>query len=409
MAADVVVGIATYNDADRIGQALRAIVSQCEALGGSASCLIVQADGSSTDGTAERASEVTSTSVPLQRIGYLLEGIDKVSGPYRAVPAKGNAVRTVFREARRIGAKACVIVDVDVENFSEGWLDGMLRPVLVNGVDFVAPRYAVRRLAGTMNSGLAYPLTRALYGKRVRYPLGGDLACSMAFMDRVVDDPAWDSDTARSSVDLWLTTRAAAGGMRIGEAWLGAKRQVWRDAGGDMAQPLAKVLAALFGGAERWQSTWQKVRGSTRVDVVQGTEAVDVAEVPVDIRQGMEGFRLAQRHLDELWRLVLPPRTLLDLKKLAVAPDESFRLADDVWARIVYDFMLAYHHRSLGREHVLTAFAPLFGAWVSSFVAEVMEATPAQVEERLEQLCLRFEGEKPYLISRWRWPDRFNP
>jgi hypothetical protein len=42
--------------------------------------------------------------------------------------------------------------------------------------------------------------------------------------------------------------------------------------------------------------------------VVQGTEAVDVAEVPVDIRQGMEGFRLAQRHLDELWRLVLPPR-----------------------------------------------------------------------------------------------------
>jgi hypothetical protein len=143
--------------------------------------------------------------------------------------------------------------------------------------------------------------------------------------------------------------------------------------------------------------------------VVQGTEAVDVAEVPVDIRQGMEGFRLAQRHLDELWRLVLPPRTLLDLKKLAVAPDESFRLADDVWARIVYDFMLAYHHRSLGREHVLTAFAPLFGAWVSSFVAEVMEATPAQVEERLEQLCLRFEGEKPYLISRWRWPDRFNP
>jgi len=31
------------------------------------------------------------------------------------------------------------------------------------------------------------------------------------------------------------------------------------------------------------------------------------------------------------------------------------------------------------------------------------------VEERIEALCLRFEAEKPYLIARWRWPDRFTP
>ena len=29
----------------------------------------------------------------------------------------------------------------------------------------------------------------------------------------------------------------------------------------------------------------------------------------------------------------------------------------------------------------------------------------AQVEQRIEQLCLRYEAEKPYLISRWRWPE----
>jgi hypothetical protein len=82
---------------------------------------------------------------------------------------------------------------------------------------------------------------------------------------------------------------------------------------------------------------------------------------------------------------------------------------DDVWARIVYDFVLAYHQRALGRDHTLSAFAPLFSAWVSSMVAEVAMASPAAFEERLEQLCLRFEDEKPYLISRWRWPDRFSP
>jgi hypothetical protein len=31
------------------------------------------------------------------------------------------------------------------------------------------------------------------------------------------------------------------------------------------------------------------------------------------------------------------------------------------------------------------------------------------VEERIERLALAYEAQKPYLISRWRWPDRFTP
>jgi hypothetical protein len=39
----------------------------------------------------------------------------------------------------------------------------------------------------------------------------------------------------------------------------------------------------------------------------------------------------------------------------------------------------------------------------------MQSADAAQVEARIEELCLRYETEKPYLMSRWRWPDRFNP
>jgi hypothetical protein len=28
---------------------------------------------------------------------------------------------------------------------------------------------------------------------------------------------------------------------------------------------------------------------------------------------------------------------------------------------------------------------------------------------RLESLSLAYEAGKSYLVSRWRWPDRFNP
>jgi hypothetical protein len=409
MTADVVVGIPTYNDASRIAEALQVIVSACDEFAGAASCVVVHADGMSTDGTAERAAELASATVPIVPVQYPLEGIDKLAGPYRGVPAKGNAARAVFEHARRLGVKACVVVDVDVEHFDRGWLDALVRPVLAHDVDFVAPAYRLRKFAGMINTGVAYPLTRALYGRRVRYPMGGDFACSMRFIDRTLADPEWDSEIARSMVDLWLTTRALTDGSRMAQAMLGAKRQVWREPGGDAAEPLAKVLAALASGAVRWQSVWQKVRRSETVAMSNESDAADESAPTVDIHQGIEAFRLGQRHLEEIWRLVLPPRSLLELKKLAHVPEEAFRVPDDVWARIVYDFVLAYHQRALGRDHTLSAFAPLFSAWVSSMVAEVAMASPAAFEERLEQLCLRFEDEKPYLISRWRWPDRFSP
>ena len=69
----------------------------------------------------------------------------------------------------------------------------------------------------------------------------------------------------------------------------------------------------------------------------------------------------------------------------------------------------AYHQRTLHREHVLSAFAPLFAGWVSSFAFEVPDAPLADSEGRLDRMCLQFESEKPYLIARWRWPVGFSP
>ena len=51
----------------------------------------------------------------------------------------------------------------------------------------------------------------------------------------------------------------------------------------------------------------------------------------------------------------------------------------------------------------------LYIGWAASFVLSVKDLRPAQVEDRIEQLALAYEAQKPYLISRWRWPDRFMP
>ena len=123
----------------------------------------------------------------------------------------------------------------------------------------------------------------------------------------------------------------------------------------------------------------------------------------------LRSFHLAYSNLHEIWALVLPPHTLLGLKRLSVMPQEAFRMADSLWARIVYDFILAYrlpHHPSIA-DTLLGALTPLYLAWVASHLILVHSGIPP--ERHIEELALAFETDKPYLVSRWRWPDRFNP
>ena len=46
---------------------------------------------------------------------------------------------------------------------------------------------------------------------------------------------------------------------------------------------------------------------------------------------------------------------------------------------------------------------------VASYALEMADKDPLEVEPRLERLARAYETAKPYFLSRWRWPDRFNP
>ena len=126
-----------------------------------------------------------------------------------------------------------------------------------------------------------------------------------------------------------------------------------------------------------------------------------------DVTPMLEAFRLAYTNLAEIWALVLPPNTLLGLKHLSLLPPASFRMSDALWTRIVYDFILAYRLHTINRGHLLGALTPLYLAWVASHIILAGSGTPP--EQHIEEQAATFESDKAYLVSRWRWPDRFNP
>jgi hypothetical protein len=100
---------------------------------------------------------------------------------------------------------------------------------------------------------------------------------------------------------------------------------------------------------------------------------------------------------------------MLELRKLAAASPESFRMDDRLWARTIYDFALGHRLRVIARDHLLRSLTPLYLGWLASFILAGRNAPESAIEARLERTGQAFEDEKPYLISRWRWPERFRP
>jgi hypothetical protein len=131
---------------------------------------------------------------------------------------------------------------------------------------------------------------------------------------------------------------------------------------------------------------------------------------PVDPAALVETFRRAHRDLEEaVWAQVLPPLGILQWRRLASASLDAFRVADNLWARTLYDFALAHRLRVIARDHLLASLTPLYLAWLASFALEQRGAPLRALEERLDRLTAAFVAEKPYLVAQWRWPERFRP
>jgi hypothetical protein len=49
----------------------------------------------------------------------------------------------------------------------------------------------------------------------------------------------------------------------------------------------------------------------------------------------------------------------------------------------------------------LKSLTPLYIGRTASFVMETWESNAAEVEEKIEQLCVSFEKEKDFLVKNW--------
>ena len=402
--ADIVVALTSYNDIRTIGAVARALRDGVTRHFASNAVRFVLADAGSTDGTREAAREVVGTSA-LVEIAYE-SGATFGGLPYHGHPARAAALRAILQTAQRLSARACAVVDASLDTVEPDWIERLIAPVLTDGIDYVSPYYVRHVNEGAITRSIVYPMFRALYGVRLRQPAASEFGCSGRLVTHYLEQEFWDVEQASAGIDLWLAIAAAVGEFHLCEAALGTRGGPSRGNAADLSTTLAQVVGALFADMENRVDIWQRVRGSTAIPVI-GAVLGTAADAPrLNVDGLMESYRLGYRELREIWTWVLPPRTIVELRKLTESPPDRFRFDDRLWANIVYDFALGYSLRVMPHDHLLRSLTPLYTGWLASFVLQMGDATPAQIQERVEQVCLGFESEKRHLISRWRWPER---
>ncbi len=339
----------------------------------------------------------------------------RVVGYTPAVPSPGSWSLTasdflnVHELAQQHQASSVLLLGPEAQSLSPQALHGLAEAVQgsgeANGCDLAVARYALQARSGLVNSAILYPLSRALFGAASRFPLALDLGMSARLAARLATAAQRFTAANQHEALLWPVSEAAVAGFTITQVEAGA-RLLPQPTAHDLNGILAHVTGSFFSDIDAKAAFWQRSR------IAQPAKSFDPAALSGmhtrdEVQPMLEAFRIAYGNLSEIWSLVLPPQSLLGLKRLAAMSSETFSMPDSLWARIVYDFLLAYRLRTINRGHLLGALTPLYLAWVASHVLET--SSGRDPEQHIETLAAAFEADKPYLVSRWRWPDRFNP
>ena len=399
---DILVGLPTHNNAKTIGSIVQAIQSGILRGFPRERAVIINADGGSRDGTPELVTGGSIDDVRPASNLYALRTLHAISTKYASSPASEVAFRTILAAAELLRAKACVVMSPESANIEPEWLSKLLRPIYRDGFDLVTPTYRRHKLEGLLITNLLYPMTRALYGLRIREAYSLEFGFSGRLGSQFLEQNVWADGTEGSGVELRFTLAAITGRYRICQSFLGEKDQVERRAA-DLVPALRQTVGALFSALDPDFPVWSAVAGSQPVASTGANQEVLLTPVRVNRKRLREMFSTGVAELESVFQSILSPPTLAELQRIArTGKEEEFDYPAELWVRTVYEFAASYQKSVISRDHIIQALAPLFRGRVFTFLMENRDASANDVENNIESLCLEFERLKPYLLQMWK-------
>jgi hypothetical protein len=390
--AQMVVAIPSYREADLIAYPASQAAQGLSRYFSHKSCVIINCDNDSDDGTKEAFFAADTGDVPQMYIST-----------QPGVRGKGNNFHNLFRKAVQLKAEAVVVVDADLKSITPQWIKHLGEP-LFNDFGYVAPLYVRHKYDGTITNSIAYPITRALYGRRVRQPIGGDFGFSGDLARVYLSSQTWTEAVSHFGIDIWMTTLAMNNNVPICQAYMGRpKIHKPKDPGSDLGPMFSQVVGTIFDLMEHSTGYWMRVKWSRPTAIFGfGLGEVEMPP-PVKVSQDKldEKFKGGFPEFREVWTQVLSQEIMNKVDEIGELPQEQFDFPTQLWAKLLFDFAVAYHQKVVDREKLLSSLIPLYFGKTLSFVRKTERMSVQQAEEYIENECMVFEETKPYLLERW--------
>ena len=388
--ADILVGIPCYNNEKTITHVIQMVTHGLAKHNKGHKNVIFIADGGSTDDTREVAREFEIK--PWQ---------EKIISIYRGPAGKGSAFRSVFETAKRLNVKACMVVDSDLRSITSDWVKYLLEPILEKSYQYVSPVYSRYKYDGTITNNIVYNLTRALYGLRIRQPIGGDFAFDGNLAAYYIEQDVWETDVARYGIDVWMTTNAITNNFKICQSNLGVKIHDAKDPAESLGPMFRQVVHTLFVLMEQHEAEWKGIKGSRTVPMFGLSEFMEPEPIKVDLNRLVTEYKTGFHQFRGLYQDIFSRECFEELKRCATKAKTKFVMPVATWVQVLYETAATFHSWTHNRAQLVNLVTPLYLGRVASFINRTKKMNSSQAEEVVEEQAQIFEDYKDYLIQVW--------
>jgi glucosylglycerate synthase len=397
---DLLVGVPTHDNAHTVGETVQAIRAGLLKYFPRERVVIVNADGGSKDSTRDVIAAASINDLQRSSDLYALRTLHCISTVYGGEPKSEVALHTILAAAELLRAKACAIVSPESTNVTPEWMERLLRPVYGDEFDLVTPLYRRHKFDGLLLRNLVYPMTRALYARRVREPYAVEFAFSGRLGSHLLEQQVWDHAGGGVGTEMRVTLGAIVGGFRLGQTFLGTKGHLDRSTS-DLVPAIRQTVGTLFSSLEPNFQLWSQSHSAESVPTFGAEHDLSVEPIRVNRKRLHQLFTAGVAELEPVLKSIVSADTLAEIQSIARVAEEDFRYSHELWVRTAYEFASSYHKSVISRDHIIQALAPLYRGKVYTFLLENRDASAEEVEAHVEALCQTFERLKPYLLDLW--------
>ena len=382
---DLIAGIPSFNNQNTISYVVEQIGKTMETAYKNKKGAIINCDGGSTDKTEQN----------------FLNSKTKVEKSVLRTPpnitGKGNVFKLLFKYAKDRKPQAIIVNDSDLRSINPKWVKLQIDSISKKKFDYSTPLYSRYKYDGTITKHICYPLVYGLFCRNIRQPIGGDFAFSNQLSNYWLKCK-WPVNAHLFGIDIFMTTNAILGGYKICQVNLGAKIHDAKDPSKSLSPMFRQVISSLFKTIITNKSKLKQLKKVQEVPVLGGKKLKKPQQFSVDADAINNRFIDGYREHKEVIKKALPKEDFHKIRSCVL--HNKAHIDEEWWAKIVYDYILAYKKYESKSSTILQSFVPIWFGRVHTFINDTMDMTTAEAEKVISRQADEFFRQRDYLLDR---------